>query len=462
MSSAETTNVTGNDTGGASPTSPVGGTYAWYVVVILMLAQTVSFVDRMIMGLLVGPIRESFSISDTQYSLLAGLAFAIFYSLMGLPLARIADRSNRVRLIGIAIAFWSLMTALCGLAKGFWSLFAARIGVGVGEAALGPAAYSIITDYFSRKTLARALSVYTLGITIGSGLAYVIGGWVVTMAMKTGSVILPLVGEREGWQLTFFLVGLPGLIVVFLVLMIREPARRGIVGTADGSAPPAVPISEAIKFILQRRRALFTHIFGVSIFIMVVFSLNIWGPEYLIRTFGFERGDAGSTFGVLMMIAGTTGLLTGGALGDRWYSKGILDGYSRVILLSMMGMLPFVIALGFVSSPVLGIICMGIAVFFSAFQGGIAGGLIQLIAPNQLRGQVVALYFLIANLIGMGIGPTVLATVTDFVFQDDAALNKSIALSGAVLIPLAAIIMLWGLPAIRRAVEEGKNWESEE
>ncbi|MCA8904441.1 MAG: MFS transporter [Hyphomonas sp.] len=437
--------------------APVSGFFAWYAVIVLMLAQTVSFIDRMIMGLLVGPIRKSFDISDTQYSLLAGLAFAIFYSIMGIPLARIADRSSRKRLVAIAITFWSLMTALCGMAKGFWSLFVARIGVGVGEAVLSPAAYSIITDYFEKKTLARALSVYTLGVTIGSGLAYVIGGLVVTIAMQAGTVVLPVVGKREGWQLTFFLVGAPGLLVTLLILLIREPMRRGLIQTEQSGA--AVSVMDAVRFIASRKRALFSHILGVSLFIMVVFSLNIWGPEYLMRTFGFARGDAGRSFGVLMMIAGTGGLMLGGALGDRWFAKGIPDAYSRVILLSMAGMWPFVIALGFVTTPQLGLLCMGVAVFFSAFQGGIAGGLIQLITPNQLRGQTVALYFLTANLIGMGLGPTVVASATDYVFKSDAALNKSIALCGGIVIPLAGLILLWGLPAIRKAVEDARSWE---
>lgn len=439
------------------PAAP-GRTYAWYVVLVLMLAQTASFVDRMIMGLLVGPIRQSFSISDTQYSLLAGLAFALFYSIMGIPLARIADGGNRVRLISVAIAFWSLMTAMCGLAKGFWSLFLARVGVGVGEAALSPAAYSMITDYFSKATLARALSVYTLGVTIGSGLAYLIGGWVVTLAMQAGTVTLPLIGAREGWQLTFFLVGAPGILISLLVLMLREPPRKGLLSVA-GAPPSRVPFSETLAFIAKRRRALASHMLGVALFIMVVFSLNIWGPEYLIRTFGFARGDAGKTFGILMMTAGTTGLLTGGALGDRWFAAGKLDAYSRVILLSMAGMLPFVIALGFVTSAPIGIACIAVAVFFSAFQGGISGGLIQMMTPNQMRGQVVALFFLLANLIGMGLGPTVLALTTDFVFGNDAALNKSMALCGAVILPVSALIILWGLPAIRKAVAEASEWD---
>ena len=443
------------------PQAPQSGLYAWYVVFILMLAQTASFVDRMIMGLLVGPIRETFSISDTQYSLLAGLAFAIFYSIMGLPLARLTDRSHRTRLIAIAITFWSVMTALCGLAKGFWTLFAARIGVGVGEAALSPAAYSIITDYFTKSSLARALSVYTLGVTIGSGLAYVIGGWVVTIAMQVGEVTLPVVGVREGWQLTFFIVGVPGLLVALLVLLIREPIRKGLMPSGTDGKSVAVPIREVVGFITDRKVAFFTHIFGMSFFIMVVFSLNIWGPEYLMRTFEFSRGDAGRTFGVLMMIAGTTGLLAGGTLGDRWFSKGMVDAYSRVVLLSMIAILPFVVALGFVSTPLLGIGCMTVAVFFSAFQGGVGGGLIQIITPNQMRGQAVAVYFLLANLIGMGLGPTLLAATTDYIFQDDAALNKSIALFGAIIVPFAGLILFLGLPAVRRAVEEARQWDGE-
>ena len=200
--------------------------YQWYVIFVLLLAQMFSFLDRMIMGLLVGPIRESFAISDTQYSLLAGLAFSLFYAIMGLPLARIADSRNRRNLISIGIAVWSVMTAVCGLAKGFVSLFFARIGVGIGEATLGPAGYSMITDYFPRSSLARALSVYTLGVTFGSGLAYILGGAVVGYVQTLDTLTLPFLGATEGWQLTFFIVGFPGVLVAALMyLTVREPAR---------------------------------------------------------------------------------------------------------------------------------------------------------------------------------------------------------------------------------------------
>ena len=435
------------------------GLYAWGVVVILMLAQTVSFIDRMIMGLLVGPIRQSFDISDTQFSLLAGLAFAIFYSVMGIPLGIAVDRFNRKKLIALAISFWSIMTALCGAAKGFWSLFAARVGVGVGEAALSPAAYSIITDYFAKGSLARALSVYTMGVTIGSGLAYIIGGWVVTMAMNAGEIVLPVIGAREGWQLTFFIVGIPGLFVALLVLMIREPERKDMFNLEDGAE--TVSFGQTLSFMMARGTAYFTHIIGMSLFIIVVFSVNIWGPEYLIRTFDYTRAQAGQTFGLVIMIAGMAGLMTGGTLGDRIFAGGSLDGYSRVIIFSMLAMLPFMALLAFASTPWMGIACIGVAIFFSAFQGGLGGGLIQLITPNQMRGQAVAIYFLLANLIGMGVGPTVTATLTDYVFKNDAALNKALALSGVLLIPIAAFTIMAGLPAVRRAVEEAKSWSKQ-
>ena len=422
--------------------------YRWYVIFVLLLAQAFSFLDRMIMGLLVGPIRESFAISDTQYSLLAGLAFSLFYAVMGIPLARIADSRSRRNLIVWGIAVWSLMTALCGLARNFWTLFLARVGVGVGEAALGPAAYSMITDYFPRSTLARALSIYMLGVTIGSGFAYMLGGAVVAYVQTLDVISLPLLGTVEGWQLTFFIVGLPGLLVALLMrTSVAEPVRRG---TTDAHA---IPIPEVLNYAWQRRRAYGAHIFGISIFIMVVYALNLWGPTYFIRTFGYGIAEAGWTFGILMLAAGSAGLLFAGYAADRWMQRGVSTAYVRIILISMLCMTPATIGLGFAASPLSGIVCMSLAVFFSAFQGGISGGTLQLMTPNRMRGQVMAVYLLVANLIGLGLGPTVLAATTDYVFGADEAIGQAIALTGALLCPLGAFILWQGMPSIRVEIE---------
>lgn len=436
---------------GASHTR-LDGRYAWMVVGFLMLAQSVSFIDRMIMGLLVGPVRKSFEISDTQFSLLAGLAFAVFYAVMGLPLGRMVDGGNRTRIVAVAMAFWSLMTTACGLAWSFWSLFLARVGVGVGEAALSPAAYSIIADYFTKARLARALSVYTVGVTLGSGLAYIVGGWVVGAVDGMGQVVLPLVGAREGWQLTFFLVGVPGLILAPLVLMLREPERRGV------GAVETPSLRRTLAYLWGRRDAYGPHILSMGLFVMAVYSVNVWGPEYLIRTFGYGRAAAGQTFGVVMLIAGTSGLLLGGFLADRLMARGVANGYNRVILISMACMVPCVASLWVADGAAVGIACIGAAIFFSAFQGGIAGGYIQLITPNRMRGQALAVYLLATNLLGMGLGPTILAAITDYGFGDDGALNRSLAVFGLVIIPTAALIMASGLKAMSRAVTEARTW----
>jgi MFS family permease len=424
------------------------------VVAVLLTAQAFSFLDRMIMGLLVGPIRESFQISDTQYSLLAGLAFSLFYAIMGLPLARIADRSSRRNLIVAGIAVWSFMTAACGLAKGYWSLFVARVGVGIGEATLGPAAYSMIADYFPKSILGRALSVYMIGVTLGSGFAYMLGGAVVGYVEDMGTIMVPVVGEIEGWQLTFFVVGIPGLLVSLLMLTtVREPARTGIV------APEAVPVSEVADYLWQRRRAYGGHILGISIFIMVVYALNLWGPTYFIRTFGYTRPEAGWVFGLVMIGSGTMGLLLAGTLSDRLVSKGIHDAYVKIILFSMVAMIPSAATLAFLESDLLAIVFMSLAVFFSAFQGGLAGGTLQLMTPNRMRGQVMAVYGLSSNLIGLGLGPTVIAMTTDYVFGYDEAIGKSIALCAVILCPIGALILWRSLPAIGKQLAELREAE---
>ncbi len=417
--------------------------YAWYVVLVLLLAQAFAFLDRMIMGLLVGPIRASFEISDTQFSLLAGLAFSLFYAVMGLPLSRIADKGSRRNLIAAGIAVWSLMTALCGLAKGYWTLFAARVGVGVGEATLGPAAYSMITDYFPKDVLARALSVYMIGVTLGSGLAYMLGSAVVSYVEGMDQIVLPLFGSLEGWQLTFVIIGLPGVFVSFLMLAtVKEPVRTGIVDESE------VPLREVARYLLQRRKAYLGHIFGVSIFIMVVYALNLWGPSYFIRTFEYSRSEAGLTMGIIMIGAGSAGLLLAGTIADRLLARGVRDAYPKTILFSMIAMIPAATALGFIDNDTIGIVFMTFAIFFSAFQGGISGGTLQLMTPNRMRGQVMALYMLAANLIGLGLGPTVIAITTDYVFGYDAAIGKSIALCAAFLCPLGALILWRSIPAI--------------
>src|SRR6185436_764223 len=200
--------------------------YAWFVVIVLTLAYTCSFIDRQILTLLIEPIRRDLHISDTQVSLLGGLAFSIFYTTLGIPIARLADQTHRRNLMAAGLAFWSLMTAACGLARSFWGLFAARVGVGVGEAALSPAAFSLLADYFPPRKVALAVSVYSMGLYFGAGLALMIGGSVVKAVSSAPMHDLPVVGEVFSWQLTFFIVAALSLPVLLLMSLIRGPMRR--------------------------------------------------------------------------------------------------------------------------------------------------------------------------------------------------------------------------------------------
>jgi MFS family permease len=200
--------------------------YSWYVVGVLTLANVSANVDQQILGALVGPIKRDFGISDVQISYLTGLAFAVFYSVMGLPIARLADRSNRRNIMTAGVTLWSLFTALCATATTYGRLFVMRIGVGVGEAALLPPSVSMIADYVPRERLGRAMSIYSLGVFLGSGIGYFLAGWIVTLVSVQGDWIVPVIGVIRPWQSVFLAVGLPGLLVAALLLTVRERPYR--------------------------------------------------------------------------------------------------------------------------------------------------------------------------------------------------------------------------------------------
>src|SRR5579863_2688587 len=228
------TTASAQSTDATRPAASLG--YAWYVVIILTALYMLSFVDRTILSLLVGSIKRDLGISDTRIGLLQGLSFALFYTIMGLPLGRLADTRSRRNLIAAGVVVWSLFTSFCSAAKSFWALFFTRIGVGVGEAGLSPAAYSLISDYFPPDRLGVAISVYYMGVFLGSSLALLVGGIVVDTMARVHTVTLPLLGTIASWRVTFLIVGLPGLVCALLVYTIREPLRKNMLKSAQGVA----------------------------------------------------------------------------------------------------------------------------------------------------------------------------------------------------------------------------------
>lgn len=418
--------------------------YAWFVVVILMLAYVISFVDRQILNLLVGPIRRDLAISDTQMSLLMGFSFAIFYTLCGIPLGRMADTKSRRGIVAAGLVFWSVATAACGMARQYWQLFLCRIGVGVGEAALSPAAYSMIADYFPREQRATALSVYSAGIYLGSGLAFLVGGAVIQFVSAQGEIALPLVGSTRPWQVVFFILGAIGLLFSFAFFLVREPARQG------ATATPA--FTEVWRHLVLNRRTVLCHNLGFAMLAFCSYGSSAWIPSFFVRTYGWSITQTAYVYGTIVLIFATAGILFGGRLADRWLSRGIEDANLRVGLLAAVLLVPFSLIFPLMPSPEWAAITMILSVFCIGMPFGVAPAAIQEIMPNAMRGQASAVYLFIVNMIGLGLGPTAVAMITDYVFQDDNAVRYSLAIVGTLAAAAASLLLWAGLKPYRESI----------
>ncbi|WP_426050632.1 spinster family MFS transporter [Brevundimonas sp. SL161] len=441
-------------TGAGQPAAPriwPHSGWAWFAVAALMVAYTSSFIDRQILTLLVQPIRADLTITDTQFSLLAGIAFSLFYTVMGVPLARLADRGSRRWIIFWGIVVWSVMTVACGLANSFWALFAARIGVGIGEAALSPAAYSMISDYFPPRQRARALAVYSMAPYLGAGLALMIGGAVIDAIAQAGAMQLPFVGELAPWQQTFVIVGAPGLLIAALFIIVREPPRHGV--TRSGVQ------AGVLKYMWSRKSTFYVLIMAFSIFGMAGISYLAWAPAVLIRQHGMTPAEVGFAYGVALLAAATPGVLVGGWMTDWFASKGRTDAPVRVAILALIASLPFAVAMPLMPTQGMAIAALAGFSFFAGVMNSLPATALQAVAPNQLRAQITAIYFLIGNLISLGLGPTIVAAISDNFLGGDENIGLSLAIVSGVTITLASFLLGRALKPFRDSVEEAREWQ---
>lgn len=425
--------------------------FAWFVVGLLTLAYVFSFIDRQILSLLVVPIRRDLGISDTQMSLLMGFSFAVFYTFCGIPLGRLADVWSRRWIVTLGLMFWSAATAACGLAQHYAQLFLGRIGVGIGEAALSPAAYSLISDYFPPERRATAISVYAMGIFLGSGIAYIVGGLVVGYASTQGDLTLPLVGATHPWQLAFFVLGGAGLMFAWFLLLIREPLRRGMAG---GAAQESIPLREVLATLMRHRRTVLLHNLGFACLSLAAYSANSWLPSVWQRVHEWPIRQVGVTYGCIVAICGGVGVVFGGWLADRWKSRGITDATLRVSAIAAACGAPLALLLPFVSDGTMLAVLVAPITFFLSVPFGVAPSAIQDLVPNRMRGQTSAVYLFVVNLIGLGIGPTAVALLTDYVFGDD----RKVGMSLAVVMASAQLLGFWllsrGAVHYRRSLAE--------
>jgi MFS family permease len=432
-----------------------GKAYAWYVVVVLTLAYMVSFIDRQILALLIGPVKADLGLSDTQISLLLGLAFGIFYTLMGIPLGRLADRRSRRAIIAAGITFWCLMTAACGLARNYAQLFMARVGVGVGEASLTPSALSLISDYFPRGQRGRAIGFYNMGISLGVGVAMTLGGFVVAYALEAPPLELPLVGELFPWQRVFLLVGLPGLLIAVLMLTVREPARRGLHGQDSGQA---LPLRYVVSWMGERWRMFTMLLLGMSVVTIIGYAYFSWIPTMFIRSYGWSVREIGVSYGVLLLICGPFGVLSGGWLADTLYARGYKNGHLLAALTGNLITLPSAVMVPLMPSGELALAMLVPASIGPAMSSATGASALVTVIPNQMRAQITAVYLFVISILGLTIGPTAVALVTDYVFADEAALRYSIAIVSGVAGALSSVVLFGALAHYRGAVDESEQW----
>ena len=410
--------------------------YAWTVVAILIATAVLSYTDRQVLSLLVDPIRGELGISDTQISLLLGTAFAVVYGIAGIPLGYLADRTSRRNLIFAGVSVWSLGTVACGFSHNFTELFASRIVVGLGEAALSPAAISLISDYFPPARRGTAVGFFLSGIAMGSGAAILIGGGVLH-AIELGALAATPLASEAPWRMVLLLIGGPGFLWALVILLIREPIRCATEtasvsgGVGEHSAWRATPWVRVMPIYLMLAAASF-----------VDNAVGAWAPTLLIRDFGRDPAQVGVELGLLLTAGFGGGVLIGGLLGDRAGARGGWQAKLRVCLYSGLLILPGSLLM---NSPHFSVVLTGVPLYFALSGIVTAVGFSAILdaVPNRSRGLAMSMSFFLNVAIGAGIGPTAVALAGEHVFGARQGLGPPLVLTvaGGYLVALVALWM---------------------
>ena len=419
------------------PTSYPNAAYAGYVVAILFAATLLSQLDRQLPALLVRPLKQEFGISDTGFSLLQGYGFAIFYTIAGLPLGRFVDRGNRRYLIIVGLLFWSLATGLFAFAQNYTHLLLARVGVGIGEAVLAPAAYSLIADYIEPSHRGRALAAYYVSLAIGSGASLLLGGWLLKAIPHQGLEITGL-GVFSSWRAAFLLAAVPGApLALLMALSVREPARREVSNASTTGTLPSV--REFVRYLRQHSATFLRVLTYPTLLSIIGYGALAWAPAQFDRRFAIPPARSGIVIGIVVAAAGAIGTLLSGFLSDYFSNRSVSAARLRVAFIGVLLLPAPAMLWPLVGTPALAYALLFLTVFSLSIAQSAAPALIQSVVPNRMRGQAIASYLLLAGLMGIGLGPTLVALLTDFVFKDNSALRYSLAISAAP----AALSALW-------------------
>ncbi len=419
--------------------------YGWAVVCLLTLGYACAFVDRQILNLLAPKIQRDFVLSDVETSLLLGPAFALFFAVSGLAFGRLADRGNRSRIVAFGVAGWSVLTAMCGLAPNFSALFAARIGVGVGEAALSPAAVSLIGDLFPAERRSAPMAIFGFGSNIGNAGAYFLGAALIPAA----PVALPLLGLRQPWQATFIFVGLPGLILAALALLVKEPARRELM-------QPAASASNDWGYLRARLQLYGLIIGGASLMGLQGYSVGAWEASFYTRRFGWTSETIGLVIGLKSLTSSCLGTIFATWLSRRLRRAGHADASLRTMQLgAAMMIVPATLAWQ-MPVPWLVVPFSGLITFSLVFTLNFVGLAVCDVTPNEKRGLVFSLYLLISVILGLGLGPLLVAAISQYVYR--GSLASALSTTSLLVAPAALLLLMLARRPFRRALAEAASW----
>lgn len=420
---------------------------SWWAIFIFMIALMFNYLDRQLMTLLITPIKADFGLGDTEVGLLIGFAFVLFYVLAGIPVARFIDRGPRKWIVASAIAFWSAMTVGCGLARNFGQLLVARMLVGVGESCNAPGTYSMTSDMFPREKLARPIAVIGIGQVAGSGMALLVGGWLIVWLTGIGPQTFPLVGTLKPWQMTFVLIGLPGVFWALLfAATVPEPPRRE-------SAGARAPSFAATAGHLWAHKAAYTPMFLANgIKAMLSFGVTVWSPVFFERKFGYAPGEPGPILGIIALIVSPIGLVLGGWLAERLAAAGRKDANMRMVWMVTIPLIPVAVLFPIVGEAWLAFALVGASLFLGSMGGGPANAAIQSITPGRMRGTTTAIYIAIFNVIGYGLGPLVVGWFNDNVFGEQGIASSMVVLA-LISGPLGLLCAWLSLGPYRREIE---------
>ena len=424
------------------------GPYAWYVCCVMLLAFAFNYTDRTVISVLVGPLERRFDMSDAVMGALQGAAFAVFYVAFGFPLARLADKGNRRNLLLFGTAVWCVATGCSGLAADLWELFAARCVVAIGESVVMPCAVSIIADYFPPLQRAKAMSVFSLGIYLGSALALGGGG---TLLNELGGarIRVPGLGVLHPWSIVFMAGSILGCILLPLILTVREPPRLRDDGQAAEDSPSLWQVGSELR---DKYRAVFGTIIGFAMIGLAASTLQAWLPTLFVRSHGWNIGVAGRRLGLMTITLAPLGAIIGGTLADRVAAAGRGDSKLIVALISTVMSVgaSIVVTLRSTEAAEVG---AALLYLFVGFDFGIVQAALAELVPNRMRAVTSALYFSVANLLSATMGPLLIGVLNDDVFHSPAMIRQSLRVVAPAAFAAAAAVLAWGRPAVRAVVK---------